>query len=160
MIPTTTDTGPFGGLEHCAICRAITHHWTALPDRAPGEQVACCEGCAKSKTPGDVPTKDAWCVAEKRASGHVRRVTATTPTGRRGNKPGTKGANWPEAERGTRKVGWRLTPDRIAAVKDLADDLHEPEGLVAAALLEVGARHLDEVKAAIRRRTGRVEGEG
>jgi hypothetical protein len=60
MIPTTSEMGPFGGLENCAICRGITVLWTDLPERAPGEQVACCKGCAKSKVPADVPTKRAW----------------------------------------------------------------------------------------------------
>ena len=72
--------------------------------------------------------------------------------GRTGTKPGTKGRNWPENERGTRKVGWRLTPERIDAVKLLAAELHEAEGVVADALLDAGARHRDEVLAAIRRR--------
>lgn len=77
--------------------------------------------------------------------------------GRTGTKPGTKGRNWPENERGTRKVGWRLTPARIDAVKALADELLVGEGVVAEALLDVGARHRDEVIATIR---GRLEQAG
>ena len=51
-------------LEHCAIqgpgCRVFTSHWTALPDREPGEQVAVCRTCSESHKPEDVPSKKDW----------------------------------------------------------------------------------------------------
>lgn len=46
--------------EACCFCRRGTFHWTALPTRTPGEQVACCALCAKEATAEDVPTKDVW----------------------------------------------------------------------------------------------------
>ena len=54
----------WGGFEPCAVggpsCRGLTAHWTALADRAPGAQVACCEACAEACEPSDVPSKDEW----------------------------------------------------------------------------------------------------
>lgn len=51
--------------ERCCFCRAHTHTWTNLPDRQPGQQVACCEACARVADPVDVPTKKAWMRAEE-----------------------------------------------------------------------------------------------
>jgi len=67
--------------------------------------------------------------------------------GRTGTKPGSKGRNWPEGERGTRKAGWRLTPPALDAVAAAAAELHETASATAEALLAVGLRHLDEVRA-------------
>ena len=66
MIPVALADGPFTGLENCAICRNITRHWTLLPDRTPGEQVACCKSCSRTKEPADVPTRKAWLDANRR----------------------------------------------------------------------------------------------
>jgi len=52
--------------EHCCFCCKPTAFWTKLPDRKPGEQVACCESCAGVNTPDDVPTKKTWCDAESK----------------------------------------------------------------------------------------------
>lgn len=59
-IPIEKDPDHDCMLESCAICAAPTVHWTALPGRKSGEQVACCRWCAATKTPADVPTKAAW----------------------------------------------------------------------------------------------------
>lgn len=61
MIPTKKS--PYGELatpEHCCFCRSLTRWWTALKDRTPGQQVACCKTCAVVKIPTQVPTKDEW----------------------------------------------------------------------------------------------------
>ena len=64
MIPTTSE--PSAGvtsprdMERCCFCRAPTPHWTAIEERAPGDQVACCEGCASRGFPTDVPSKRVW----------------------------------------------------------------------------------------------------
>jgi hypothetical protein len=47
-------------LEACCFCRAATDYWTALADRTPGQQVACCERCAETHMPVQVPSKGAW----------------------------------------------------------------------------------------------------
>jgi hypothetical protein len=52
-------------IERCCFCRTPTRWWTKLPDRTPGQQVACCQGCADSQAPADVPTKDQWCDREQ-----------------------------------------------------------------------------------------------
>lgn len=46
--------------EACCFCRKPTRYWTALADRKPGQQVACCQSCAAAHKPSEVPTKDAW----------------------------------------------------------------------------------------------------
>jgi hypothetical protein len=46
--------------ERCCFCRSATRFWTALPDRTPGQQVACCETCAGTHWPVQVPSKEAW----------------------------------------------------------------------------------------------------
>lgn len=40
--------------------------WTSLADRTPGQQVACCQGCAETHEPVAVPTKHDWCEAERK----------------------------------------------------------------------------------------------
>lgn len=47
-------------MERCCFCRAKTAFWTELPERKPGDQVACCEACAKQAWPLDVPSKRVW----------------------------------------------------------------------------------------------------
>lgn len=64
MIPTTIEPDPGPPFEHCCFCGKPTRHWTNLPDRTPGAQVACCQACARLHEPQEVPTKDAWCDAE------------------------------------------------------------------------------------------------
>lgn len=51
-------------MEHCCFCRVVTSFWTAISDREPGEQVACCEHCASRAFPEDVPSKRVWCRRE------------------------------------------------------------------------------------------------
>jgi hypothetical protein len=51
--------------ERCCFYRVFTNHWTALPDRTPGGQVACCRDCAKTRKPIEVPTKHDWCARER-----------------------------------------------------------------------------------------------
>lgn len=67
MIETTRD--PDGHLflyqERCCFCRVRTPYWTALKDRKPGEQVACCLVCAKIHSPSSVPSKRKWCDSER-----------------------------------------------------------------------------------------------
>ena len=45
--------------------------WTMIEDRTPGQQVACCESCARHHAPFEVPTKAEWCDAEDRAEGRT-----------------------------------------------------------------------------------------
>jgi hypothetical protein len=47
-------------LEACCFCHQPSAHWTDLPDRTPGQQVACCPGCADIFEPDVVPTKREW----------------------------------------------------------------------------------------------------
>lgn len=51
--------------ERCCICRERTRHWTKLPDRTLGAQVALCEGCAPYCNPDSIPGKRAWCERER-----------------------------------------------------------------------------------------------
>ena len=51
--------------------------------------------------------------------------------GRTGSKPGTKGRNWPDAERSTIKPGWRLRRATLAEVKALAAEPSWPSTVVA-----------------------------
>jgi len=46
--------------EACCFCHQPTVYWTALPRRKPGQQVACCPGCADIFPANVVPTKDEW----------------------------------------------------------------------------------------------------
>lgn len=62
--------------ERCCFCHQPTRHWTNLPERSPGQQVACCEGCAGIFEPEVVPAKMEWCEcwdAVDRAAGRMRR---------------------------------------------------------------------------------------
>lgn len=51
--------------ERCCFCRAPTPHWTAIPERTPGEQVACCPECGETRSPEEVPSKTEWCASER-----------------------------------------------------------------------------------------------
>lgn len=63
-IPIEREDPVLDGAEACALCLSrYTAWWTALPDREPGEQVACCAPCARERQPADVPTKAAWFAA-------------------------------------------------------------------------------------------------
>lgn len=59
-IPIKREPPDMGPAERCCFCRKGSRMWTNLPDRAPGEQVACCADCSKRHWPADVPTKNAW----------------------------------------------------------------------------------------------------
>ena len=63
MIPVETDpfntTAPMA-LECCCFCRKPSNSWTKLPNRTGGDQVACCDSCAKRAHPEDVPSKRVW----------------------------------------------------------------------------------------------------
>lgn len=69
MIPTKRE--PIGWsrgsweMERCCFCRQPTPYWTTLPDRTPGQQVACCETCAPIRNPEEVPSKAVWCGLER-----------------------------------------------------------------------------------------------
>ena len=54
--------------ERCCFCRNHTRFWTTIAQRTPGQQVACCPECAASHVARQVPTKHAWCVAERHLS--------------------------------------------------------------------------------------------
>lgn len=55
--------------ERCCICREKTMFWTALPDRTPGQQVACCQHCGSRSNPEDIPTKPVW-LRREHIAGH------------------------------------------------------------------------------------------
>ena len=50
-----------GLYECCCFCWQPTPWWTEIAGRRPGEQVACCQGCAKTHRVKDVPSKRYWC---------------------------------------------------------------------------------------------------
>lgn len=50
--------------EPCCFCERPTPNWTAMKDRPPEAQVACCRLCANKHEPEDVPTKEDWCLQE------------------------------------------------------------------------------------------------
>jgi hypothetical protein len=52
-------------LEVCCFCRKQTNFWTECPNLKPGEQLACCEKCARVANYKDVPTKEEWCNRER-----------------------------------------------------------------------------------------------
>ena len=60
MINVHEDPNPDTILENCIFCRSKTTYWTSLDERTPGQQVACCQSCASSAMPEDVPTKSQW----------------------------------------------------------------------------------------------------
>lgn len=64
------DPGP--PYEACCFCRAPTAYWTKIAARQPGEQVACCQACARTHKVPEVPTKEAWFEKEERLSEPVR----------------------------------------------------------------------------------------
>lgn len=47
--------------ESCCFCHEPTRFWTALLDRKPGQQVACCPFCAETFDTDVVPSKKEWC---------------------------------------------------------------------------------------------------
>lgn len=59
-IPTRREPPDMGPRESCCFCRKPTPYWTAIKGRMPGEQVACCQPCAATHDPKDVPTKAQW----------------------------------------------------------------------------------------------------
>lgn len=46
--------------EACVFCTVPTPWWTALPDRAEEDQVACCPACAEIEDPETVLCKRGW----------------------------------------------------------------------------------------------------
>lgn len=64
-IPTRKEPDSEPPFERCCFCRERTTFWTDLSDRKPGEQVACCPGCACCREPSEVPTKAAWFEKER-----------------------------------------------------------------------------------------------
>lgn len=64
MIPIEREPPNMGPAEHCCFCDATTRMWTALAERKPGAQVACCEMCASTRSAEEVPDKSAWIAAE------------------------------------------------------------------------------------------------
>lgn len=64
-IPLTREPPDMGALERCCFCRKPTPMWTAMDERVPGEQVACCDACAETRTHEDVPSKREWCGIER-----------------------------------------------------------------------------------------------
>lgn len=66
MITVKRESDPhWASLEACCFCHRDTDTWTALPDRTPGQQVACCEKCAVTHAPILVPSKRAWIDLER-----------------------------------------------------------------------------------------------
>jgi hypothetical protein len=59
-VPIQRQDDPEPPYERCFSCRTPTIFWTNLPDRKPGDQVACCPGCACDHKPSEVPTKAEW----------------------------------------------------------------------------------------------------
>lgn len=64
-ISLTREPPDMGAMERCCFCRAPTDTWTALAERKPGEQVACCQACAETRAPEEVPSKRYWCGLER-----------------------------------------------------------------------------------------------
>lgn len=52
-------------LEKCCFCRNPTKYWTECTNLKPGEQLACCENCARVANYKDLPTKEEWCNRER-----------------------------------------------------------------------------------------------
>lgn len=50
-----------GIYENCCFCWKGTPYWTEIAGRIPGDQVACCQDCAKEYMIKDVPSKKYWC---------------------------------------------------------------------------------------------------
>lgn len=67
-VESIPEADPFDPLERCCFCRTKTGFWTTLKDRKPGDQVACCEVCARRAKAEDVPSKRDWCRRERIAS--------------------------------------------------------------------------------------------
>lgn len=79
MITITREDHDDPPIERCCFCRAVTGYWTALADRRPCDQVACCVQCSRYATPADVPTKWAWCQRERIASPDMRASLSAPP---------------------------------------------------------------------------------
>jgi len=47
--------------ERCCFCFRPTDWWTLISKRSEGEEVACCELCARKNRVKDVPIKEDWC---------------------------------------------------------------------------------------------------
>ena len=69
MIPIEREPDDDQPCERCCFCRTVTDMWTAIPERSPGEQVACCTRCARHGTVAAVPAKADWCEREAIAMG-------------------------------------------------------------------------------------------
>lgn len=67
MIPTVQEPKKLTEfpMDACCFCRAGTRSWTKIAARPLGEQVACCQGCAKTHKVAEVPSKDEWFKAER-----------------------------------------------------------------------------------------------
>ncbi len=65
------DDEPGPALERCCFCRRRTHYWVLSKERPATDNPACCRKCAEHATPGDVPSKLAWCRREDIASGQI-----------------------------------------------------------------------------------------
>jgi len=79
MIPVQLEPHAEPPYERCCFCRTPTPIWTDLPNRTPGEQVACCDRCAKRAHPQDVPTKAVWCRRERIATPDRQGTRPPTP---------------------------------------------------------------------------------
>ena len=65
-IPIEKEEFPEQPFERCCFCRRPTPWWTNLSDREPGQQVACCPQCAKTRRqPESVPEKREWVESER-----------------------------------------------------------------------------------------------
>lgn len=65
MIPVKPEPDPEPPYERCCFCRCRTTFWTELKNRTPGQQVACCEDCAKTHSQRQVPSKKKWFERER-----------------------------------------------------------------------------------------------
>ena len=70
-VPVSKEPGEWARYEceRCCFCRTPTPFWTEIKTRSQGDQVACCEACAKRATPEDVPSKRVWMRRETIATG-------------------------------------------------------------------------------------------
>lgn len=59
-LPLVPEPIDMGVAEACCFCHALTRFWTDLPDRTPGQQVACCPDCAGIFDADVVPSKNEW----------------------------------------------------------------------------------------------------
>lgn len=59
MLKVTPEPDGLEGMEHCCLCRVPTRFWYKPKD------VALCVDCAKTATVAKLPSKSAWCTAER-----------------------------------------------------------------------------------------------